>query len=168
MKTKTFSLAVILIGLSLNPAWSREEKINLDQLPPAPQAAIKKLAGNNEIVSVEKDIEEEKEKGKDADEGEVRYEVHVKKENGKETVYILNSDGSLKATKVLMKIDEVPAPVAATIRKMARGEKIVAIKYLTKGQTTKYEAVVKNKNGKKMEIEVSESGKLIKTEESED
>jgi hypothetical protein len=74
---------------------------------------------------------------------------------------------SAKEEKV--KLSDCPAAVQKTIKENANGGKILEVEKETKKDgTVVYEAEVKKSDGKKIEIEVAEDGKLIGVEDEED
>ncbi|NVB80707.1 MAG: hypothetical protein HOV81_20090 [Kofleriaceae bacterium] len=64
----------------------------------------------------------------------------------------------------LVKMEELPAAVKATVEREAQGKQIEKIKKETEHGVTKYEVDMIS-NGKEHEIEISESGKVIERHE---
>jgi hypothetical protein len=68
-----------------------------------------------------------------------------------------------------VKLSDCPAAVQKTIKEQADGGKILEIEKETKKDgTVVYEAEIKKADGKKIEVEVAEDGKLLDTEEEDD
>ena len=68
-----------------------------------------------------------------------------------------------------VKLSDCPAAVQKTIKDQAEGGKILEIEKETKKDgTVVYEAEIKRSDGKKVEIEVAEDGKLLDTEVEDD
>lgn len=68
-----------------------------------------------------------------------------------------------------VKLSDCPAAVQKTIKEQAEGGKILEIEKETKKDgSVVYEAEIKKSDGKKIEIEVAEDGKLLDTEVEDD
>ena len=73
------------------------------------------------------------------------------------------------AAEQKVKLSDCPEAVQKTIKENAAGGKIIEIeKETSKAGTVTYEAEIKKSDGKVIEIEVSEDGKLLKTETEDD
>jgi uncharacterized membrane protein YkoI len=80
-----------------------------------------------------------------------------------------SADGKEGKKKEDIKLDDCPVAVQKTIRDNAAGGEIIEVeKEIKKDGTVVYEAEVKTPNGKKVDIQVAEDGKLIKVEADED
>ena len=76
---------------------------------------------------------------------------------------------ALAGAEQKVKLSDCPDAVQKTIKENAAGGKIIEIeKETSKNGTVTYEAEIKKSDGKVIEIEVSEDGKLLKTETEED
>ena len=134
-----------------------DDEVSLNEVPAAVKATILKETKGGKI----KEIEREKEDGK------IVYEVEFVLA-GKKCAITVDPAGKLLGKEVAVTLDEVPAPVKATILKEAKGAKIKEIEKETKNGRVIYEAefVV---DGKEVEIKVDPSGKLLGREvEKED
>ena len=74
------------------------------------------------------------------------------------------SDAADNAAKTRVNLEDVPAAVRKTIEETAKGGTIIEIDKETENVKVVYEAEVIGKDGKIMEMEVSEEGKLLETE----
>ena len=135
-----------------------DEKITLDQAPANIQKAIKKTAGSNEIIRIEKATEHD----------QVQYEALTKKSDGKKIEFILNADGSLDATEEPISKGELPDAVAKTVGSTVAGGKIHGIERITKDGSVTYEVGYKSAKGEKQEAVFSSTGKLLKKGEDKD
>jgi uncharacterized membrane protein YkoI len=124
-----------------------EKKVKLESLPPAVQASIKEETKNAELVG----ISSEKEKGKTV------YEVETKV-GGKTRDLMLDSAGKVYLTEDEVDLDSIPAPAKAAIQKHAAGGTIVKVEKLAKGSDVSYEAAIKTKAGKNIEVGVNADG----------
>ncbi|MCI0746747.1 MAG: hypothetical protein L0Y58_15200 [Verrucomicrobia subdivision 3 bacterium] len=76
---------------------------------------------------------------------------------------------SALAREEKVKLSDCPAAVQKTIKENANGGKILEIEKETKKDgTVVYEAEVKKSDGKTIEIEVAEDGKLLSVEDEDD
>src|ERR1039458_6151379 len=89
MKFKTLGLSSTLLITSIIFCHGGDVKITLDQAPAAVQKAIKKEAGSNKVVRVEKADED----------GQIQYEALTEKANGKKIELIIKADGTLDSTE---------------------------------------------------------------------
>jgi uncharacterized membrane protein YkoI len=124
-----------------------EKKVALESLPPAVHAAVKEQTKNATLVGVST----EKEKGR------TTYEVETKV-NGKSRDVVLSQTGALMEVEEEVDLDSIPAPAKAAIRKRAAGGVIVKVEKLTAGAAVSYEAAIKTKAGKNIEVGVNADG----------
>jgi len=156
--TLTVAVAVGVAVAVASMGWAGEEKdkpLTLDQVPAAVKATIVKEAAGADIKKIEKENEN----------GKVVYEAEFLR-GGKTTEVKVASGGTLLSTEVELSLDEVPAPVKATILKEAKGAKIKEVEKETKGATITYEAEFEA-DGKEVEIQVAPDGKLLGREDAE-
>ena len=161
--------ALLLIALPITMAYAAssfaggEEKIKWSQVPAAVQKTITKHAGGGKIEEIEKETET-----KDGKSVTV-YEAKVKRRDGKELEIEVGENGKLIKKEEKIKWSQVPAAVQKTITKHAGRGKIEKIEKETETKdgklVTVYEAKVKRRDGKELEIEVGENGKLIKIDD---
>lgn len=58
-------------------------------------------------------------------------------------------------------MEQLPAPVSKAVMKESKGSPILELEKATDGDKVTYEAEFRARNGRKVEIEVDESGKLV-------
>jgi len=139
-----------------------EEKVSLDQVPPAVRATILKAAEGGTI----KEIERESRNGKTI------YEAEIVR-NGKETEIKVAEDGTLLGTKVEeedeeedeLSLEQVPDAAREAILRAAKGAKIEEVERETENGLTLYEAEWRI-NGRKCAVEVTADGTVVELEES--
>jgi uncharacterized membrane protein YkoI len=136
--------AIVILGL---PVFGAEKKVSLESLPPAVQAAVKEQTKNATLVG----ISTEKEKGK------MMYEVETKV-NGKGRDLLLDQTGAIVETEDEVDLNSIPAPARAAIEKRAADGAIRKVEKLTAGSTIRYEAAIRTKAGKNIEISVDAYG----------
>lgn len=79
------------------------------------------------------------------------------------------SPGFAEEKEQKVRLSDCPEAVQKTIKENAAGGKIIEVeKETSKSGTVTYEAEIKTSDGKAIEIEVAEDGKLLKTEFDED
>lgn len=140
MKTiASFLFAVAVFGA--------ETKVKMQDLPPAVQNAVKEQTKDATLVG----LSTEKEKG------QTMYEVETKV-NGKSRDLLLDKSGNVVEVEQEVDLDSIPAPAKAAIEKKAAGGKIEKVETLTKGSAVSYEAAIKTKAGKTIEVGVNADG----------
>jgi hypothetical protein len=127
-------------------------KITLVQAPAVVQTAIRKEAGSNKIIRVEKA----------EDEGQIRYEALTEKEDGKRIEFIITADGALDSTEEPITLGELPGKIADRVKKAIGDGKVGALEKVTKDGTVTYEVGYKSSKGEKREAVASSEGKLLK------
>ncbi len=154
----------------------KDEKVTLDQCPPAVQVTIQAEAAGGTIEEIEKETK-----------GDVTtYEAEIAKD-GREIEIKVAADGTLLKKKVKdgdkdedkdedkeenekdekITLDQCPAAVQVTIQAEAAGGTIEEIEKEVKGDVTTYEAEIK-KDGKEIEIKVAADGTLLKKKVKDD
>jgi uncharacterized membrane protein YkoI len=139
--------SLLLAAVIAAPAFAAEKTVKLESLPPAVQAAIKAQAQGATIG----DISTEKEKGKTV------YEVEAKL-NGKGRDITFDKTGAVIETEDEVDLDSIPAAAKAAIQKRATGGAITKVEKLTAGSTVSYEAAIKTKTGRNIEVGVNADG----------
>jgi biopolymer transport protein ExbD len=152
MKFKTLGLSSTLLITSIIFCHGGDVKITLDQAPAAVQKAIKKEAGSNKVVRVEKADED----------GQIQYEALTEKANGKKIELIIKADGTLDSTEEPITLSELTGKVADTAKTTIGAGKVEAVERVTKDGTVTYEVGYKSSKGEKQEAIISSEGKLLK------
>jgi len=152
MNFKITGLSSALLIASIIFCRGGDVKITLDQAPAAVQEAIKKEAGSNKIVRVEKADED----------GQIQYEALTQKENGKKIEFIIKADGTLDSTEEPISLGELTGKVADTAKAAIGTGKVEAVERVTKDGTVAYEVGYKSSKGEKQEAVISSEGKLLK------
>lgn len=135
---------MLLFGTGVHAA---DKKVQLKDLPPSVQQAVKAETKDGVILG----YAEEREQGK------VFYEVETKVK-GLRRDLLFDAAGALDAVEQEMTPDAVPAAVQAAFNAMG---KVLKVESITKGSTVTYEAHIQKKDGKKSEVVVDTQGKVI-------
>jgi hypothetical protein len=130
-------------------ALAADTKVKLENLPPAVQAAVKAQLADATLVS----ISSEKEHGK------TEYEVEAKV-NGKARTIAFDQKGTVLEVEDETDLDSIPAAVKAGLQKQAGTAAILKVERVTAGSKVSYEAAVKTKAGKNLEVVVNADGSL--------
>lgn len=139
-------LIIAVMSALASLAFAAETKVNMQDLPPAVQNAVKEQTRNATLVGLSK----EKEKGQTV------YEVETKV-NGRTRDLLLDKTGAVIEVEEEVDLNSIPAAAKDAIQKKAAGAKINKVETVTKGSTVSYEAAI-TKNGKKSEIAVNADG----------
>jgi len=124
---------------------SRE--ISLDEAPPAVQKTIKTQLGQGTIESIEKSFED----------GEISFDVEMKKKDGAESSFNVAPDGKLTCAQIALA--EIPGPARKTIEAHVGNGKLGDIYRLIDGDDVLYDAEV-NHGGKTRDVVAAPNGKL--------
>jgi uncharacterized membrane protein YkoI len=146
-RMERFVLGVLLIG----QAMIADQKVKLENVPPAVQKAVREQAEKGTLVG----LSTEKEKGK------TMYEVETKV-NGKSRDVLLDKGGAVVEIEEEVELSSIPAPARAAIEKRAAGGTINKVELVTHGPTVVYEAEIRTKAGKNVEVGVKADGSLHK------
>lgn len=163
-----------MVTLVAGAGDQREERVTLDQVPPAVKATILKESTGGKITEIERETRN----------GQTVYEAEFLL-NGREIEILLAADGTLLGRKVEigdkdkdedededededgddLTIDQVPLPARAALLRLAARVKIVEVERKTEHGAVRYEAewVVE---GVEHEAAVTADGTLLETEES--
>jgi uncharacterized membrane protein YkoI len=146
-------LAVIVIAFS--QAHASEEVMNKHQLPKAVLEAFEKAYPQANEVEFEKEMIE----------GKVFYEVEFK-ENGREYEILYDSEGTILQVEETLDVKALPEPIVHAISKAYPKAIIEDAEKITKtdGTVIVYEIEI-NAEGKKLELELDATGKILKTEQ---
>ena len=132
------------------PGGESQDSIAMDRLP----AAVRKTALNEIKGGVVRSISSEVEDGKKVYEFETTVQGRTKD-------MIIAGDGTLMLVEDRVALDALPAPVRASItRQVGRGT-IVALESVTRRSTLAYYEAQVRTGGRRSEIKVDPSGRLI-------
>lgn len=146
--TKRIAYVVVaVLSLAATGLTASEKKVQLKDIPPAVQAAVKQQTNGATITAV---IQE-------SDKGKVSYEVETTR-GGKTRDLVFDPAGTLIEVEEEIAFDATPAAVKTAL--LAHG-KVIKVEALTKGAVVTYEAQVEM-HGKRAEVEVGADGHTIK------
>jgi uncharacterized membrane protein YkoI len=94
---------------------------------------------------------------KETERGKTVYEVETKV-NGKGRDLVLDQAGTVVETEEEVDLDAIPAAAKAAIQKRAPGGTIVKVERLTARSAVSYEAAVRTKAGRNIEVGVNADG----------
>ena len=135
-------------------AAEKETKINMDKVPAAVQAAVKKYAAETEIKGIE-----------DSDvNGTKVIEFDIEK-NGKTSEVAFRPDGRLFSTENEITLADAPTAVQKTVAKKGKNAKVGTVDKVVQEGKTSYEVVIE-KHGEKVEYTISADGKITDKEEA--
>lgn len=149
----TTILTIFLIALGVANANAKE--VSKDQVPKAVLEAFEKAYPNAEEIEFEKEMVE----------GKVVYEVEYK-ENGKEFEITYDADGVILQIEETLDVKALPEPIIQAISKAYPKATIEDAERVINpdGTVAAYEVGIKAE-GKKLELELDASGKILKTEQ---
>ncbi len=128
-----------------------DTKVKMEDLPAAVQKAVKEQTRSADLVGLSKEVEK----------GKTMYEVETKV-NGKSRDLLLDSTGAVVEVEEEVDLNSVPAAAKAAIEKKAAGGTIKKVETVTKGSAVSYEAAIKTKAGKNIEVGVNADGSVHK------
>ena len=156
MKTQ-FWITTTLIAflIAFGQAHASEEEVSKHQVPKAVLEAFEKAYPNAKEVEFEKEMIE----------GKAVYEVDYK-ENGREYEILYDSDGVILQMEETLDVKALPEPIAQAISKAYPKATIEDAEKVMKpdGTVIVYEVEIKTE-GKKLELELDATGKILKTEQ---
>jgi uncharacterized membrane protein YkoI len=138
------------IAITAQDADSKEQKVTLEQLPAAVQAAVKEQSKGATV----KGFAIENENGKKLYEAELTVNGHAKDIS-------FDARGAIVSVEEETTLDKIPAPARAALEKAAGQGKIVIVEVVTEGGKTSYEAQI-NTGKKTSEVAVDASGRSVK------
>jgi uncharacterized membrane protein YkoI len=141
------TMGIALMALAL----AAETKIKMEDLPPAVRKAVMEQTKDATLVGLSK----EKEKGK------TMYEVETKV-NGKSRDVQFDSTGAIVDVEEEVDLASIPPAAKAAIEKKAAGGAISKVETVTHGSMVSYEAQIKTKAGKTIEVGVNADGSVHK------
>ncbi|MCK4660286.1 MAG: PepSY-like domain-containing protein [Phycisphaerae bacterium] len=144
-------------------AWAvdKEEKVSLDQVPPAVKATILKEAAGAEITEIERETKN----------GKTVYEAEFLRD-GREIEVKVGPDGTLLGRKVEhegddeddITVDQIPGPARKALQQLAGGAKLLKAEREKEHGVLVYEAEW-SVSGVKHEAAVTADGTLLETEQ---
>ena len=149
---------VLGAGLALvGPAHAAEKKaaapskgIPVENLPAAVQATVREQTKDAVIHHISKEIEK----------GKTVYEIETKVGTRSRDM-IVGADGTLRVVENQVVLDSLPDPIRSTILKGAGKGKVLVVESVTlKDSLAYYEAQVST-GGKRSEIKVDPSGRIV-------
>ncbi len=141
---------VLFITLLCGTAFAADQKIKLQDMPPAVQHAVKEHSKGATVRGYSKEVED----------GTTSYEAELTV-NGRARDISFGADGKVLAIEETVALESIPAPARAAIRKIAGAGKVNKVESVTEGGTTNYEAAI-TKGGKHSEVKVNAEGKAAK------
>jgi uncharacterized membrane protein YkoI len=138
-------------------ARADEEKVPLDKLPDPIKTTLKTKFPEAKLLSAEKEKADK----------ETVYEVALEWKGVKQEV-TLKEDGSVVSIEKVLAVKDLPKPVGEAVSRKYPGAKIASAEEITKGKDLKdlsYEVVVTTADGKKVEVELDPTGRILKTED---
>jgi len=146
--------AATLAGLVLAlcaPSWAREQRVKIDDLPPAVKQTVLDVSNGLKIRQLTREVKD----------GETFYEAELDV-NGRTRDVIINPDGAVLLVEEEVDWSLVPSAVQATIEKAAEGRKILFVETLTRNdQIEAYEAHLRKGWWRELEVKVDPQGQLI-------
>jgi uncharacterized membrane protein YkoI len=147
------SAAFVALGLGLLPfcAWAdSEKKIQMKDLPPTVQQAVKEQSQGATLKGLTKEVE----KGKTTYEAELTVNGH-----GKDVSF--DAAGKVVSVEEEVALTAVPEPARAAIQKAAGAGTVKKVESVTENGAAFYEAAI-SKGGKTSEFKVDAKGTAVK------
>jgi hypothetical protein len=151
-------LALLTIGF-FAPARADEDKVPLDKLPKAVSQAVKKRFPKAELVEASKETED----------GKTEYEVAIK-DGGTKIDVTLTSDGTIVSLEKTIAAEDLPKVVIDLLESKYKKAKYKTIEEVIKVKDGKetlehYEVLLVTEDKKTVELVVSVTAQITKTEE---
>jgi uncharacterized membrane protein YkoI len=147
--TKLICLTILALSAAAATVVAQETKIQLKDLPQAVQKAAQQEQANGATL---------KGFAKEVEDGKTFYEVETAvKGHTRDLLY----DASGQLVEVEEEIASSAVPPAA-MKALASHGTVTKVETVTKGKVVAYEAVVKMKSGKSMEVAVDAQGNSVK------
>jgi uncharacterized membrane protein YkoI len=140
---------VVTIGMAAQDADDKEQKVTLQQLPAAVQAAVKQESQGATV----KGFAIENENGKKLYEAELTVNGHAKDIS-------FDAQGKIVSVEEETTLEKIPAPARAALEKAARNGKITLVEVVTEGGKTSYEAEITTGNTTS-EVAVDATGRKV-------
>ena len=133
--------------LAITATLVADTKVKMEDLPAAVQQAVKEQIKSATLVGFSKEIEN----------GKTTYEAETKV-NGKSRDIEFDSKGAVLTIEEEVDLATIPAAVRTAIEQKAAGGTIKKVESVTHGAAISYEAAIKTKAGKNIEIGVNADG----------
>ena len=143
-------MRTILIAIAAGTICFADQKIKLEDMPAAVQAAVKEESKGATIKGYAKEIE----KGKTLYEAEMTVNGH-----GKDVSF--DPTGKVVSIEEETPIDSIPAPARESIQKAVGVGQLKMVEKVTEDGKTFYEATIKT-GPKSKEVKVDAAGKIVK------
>ncbi len=124
-----------------------DTKVKMEDLPAAVQQAVKEQTKSATLVGLSKEVEK----------GKTTYEAETKV-NGKSRDIEFDAKGVVLTVEEEIDLASIPAAARTAIEQKAAGGTIKKVESVTHGKAVSYEAAVKTKAGKNIEIGVNADG----------
>ncbi len=142
--------ALCAMTLAFGTLCAADQKIKLQDMPPAVQQAVKEQSKGATVRGYAKEVED----------GTTSYEAELTVK-GRAKDISFGADGKVLAIEETVALASIPAPARAAIQKAARAGKINKVESVTEKGTTNYEAAI-TRGGKKSEVKVDANGKTVR------
>ena len=143
-----------VLGLALIPALcafaDSEKKVQMKDLPPAVQQAVKEQSQGSTLRGLAKEVE----KGKTTYEAELTVNGH-----GKDVSF--DATGKVVSVEEEVTLESLPEAARTAIQKAAGTGKVKKVESVTENGTSFYEAAI-TKGGKASELKVDAKGAVVK------
>lgn len=155
MKMSQVVLSAVLLtgigvtGLAAQEKDAKEQKVTLQQLPAAVQAAVKEQSKGATV----KGYAIETEDGKKVYEAELTVDGHAKD-------ITFDAKGAIVSVEEETTLEKIPAPARAALEKAASNGKIVLVEVVNEGGKTSYEAQI-TRGKKTSEVAVDAAGHKV-------
>jgi uncharacterized membrane protein YkoI len=133
--------------LAITATLLADTKVKMEDLPAAVQLAVKEQTRSATLVGLSKEVEK----------GKTTYEAETKV-NGKSRDIEFDSKGAVLTIEEEIDLATIPTAARAAIEQKAAGGTIKKVESVTHGGAVSYEAAVKTKAGKNIEIGVNADG----------
>jgi uncharacterized membrane protein YkoI len=142
--------ALCAMTLAFGTLCAADQKIKLQDMPPAVQQAVKEQSKGATVRGYAKEVED----------GKTSYEAELTV-NGRAKDISFSADGKVLAIEETVPLASIPAPARAAIQKIAGAGKVNKVESVTEEGTINYEAAI-TKGGKRSEVKVNAEGKAVK------
>jgi uncharacterized membrane protein YkoI len=142
--------AVFAVTLACGALCAADQKIKLQDMPPAVQQAVKAQSKGATVRGYAKEVED----------GTTSYEAELTVK-GRAKDISFGADGKVLAIEETVTLASIPTPARAAIHKIAGAGKVNKVESVAEKGTTNYEAAI-TKGGKRSEVKVNAEGKAVK------
>ena len=142
------NLASAVVAAILLIAEARgEKKLKFASLPATVQAAVREQTKDSVVRGISTETEN----------GKVTFEIETTR-NGKSRDLEFDKTGALLETEDEVDLDSLPYPAKAALQKRSAGGSIKKVEKLTAGASISYEANIRTKEGRTIEVGVNPDG----------